>query len=212
MTSPVETTGNRGAWRTLLTPLRPNDPIAGMLASIVITGGKMVDGVEIRRTNGDSERIAFLDQAVSSVALSGDDARLLNDKNMSGQLSMKIAALAWALVVATAGAVLIFQLHRGIELQTDITALLPFEERDATIRRAKDRVTEILTERVFLLVGDNDRANARAGGAMLAKALTDSGMTRTVTYRTPSDSLEVAGRDVFSISLRTPQPTQIASV
>ena len=79
----VETTGNRDAWRTLLTPLRPNDPIAGMLASIVISGGKMVDGVEIRRTNGDSERIAFLDQAVSSVALSGDDARLLNDKNVS---------------------------------------------------------------------------------------------------------------------------------
>ena len=79
----VETTGNRDAWRTMLTPLRPNDPIAGMLASIVITGGKMVDGVEIRRTNGDSERIAFLDQAVSSVALSGDDARLLNDKNIS---------------------------------------------------------------------------------------------------------------------------------
>jgi hypothetical protein len=79
----VETTGNRGAWRTLLTPLRPTDPIAGMLASVIITGGKMVDGVEIRRTNGDSERIAFLDQAVSSVALSGDDARLLNDKNIS---------------------------------------------------------------------------------------------------------------------------------
>jgi hypothetical protein len=78
----VETTGDRGAWRTLLTPLQPTDPIGGMLASIIITGGKMVDGVEIRRTNGDSERIAFLDQAVSSVALSGDDARLLNDKNV----------------------------------------------------------------------------------------------------------------------------------
>jgi len=79
----VDTTGNRGAWRTLLTPLRPTDPIGGMLASIAISGGKMVDSVEIRRTNGDSERIAFLDQAVSSVALSGDDARLLNDKNIS---------------------------------------------------------------------------------------------------------------------------------
>ena len=79
----VDTTGNRGAWRTLLTPLRPTDPIGGMLASIAISGGKMVDSVEIRRTNGDSERIAFLDQAVSSVALSGDDARLLNDKNVS---------------------------------------------------------------------------------------------------------------------------------
>ena len=79
----VETTENRDAWRTLLTPLRPTDPIGGMLASIVITGSKMVDGVEIRRTNGDSERIAFLDQSISSIALSGEDARLLNDKYIS---------------------------------------------------------------------------------------------------------------------------------
>src|SRR5580700_4644801 len=65
----VQTNGDRAAWRTLLTPVRPDDPIAGMLASIVITGGKMVDGVEISRKNGDSERIEFLDQAVSGVAL-----------------------------------------------------------------------------------------------------------------------------------------------
>ena len=79
----VQMEGDRAAWRTLLTPVRPNDPIAGMLASIVITGGKMVDRVEISRANGDSERIGFLDQAVSGVALSGDDARLLNSKNIS---------------------------------------------------------------------------------------------------------------------------------
>jgi Outer membrane lipoprotein carrier protein LolA-like len=78
----VQTNGDRAAWRTLLTPVRPDDPIAGMLASIVITGGKMVDGVEINRKNGDSERIEFLDQAVSGVALSGDDALLLNIKNI----------------------------------------------------------------------------------------------------------------------------------
>lgn len=79
----VQTKGDRAAWRTLLTPVRPNDPIAGMLASIVITGGKMVDGVEISRANGDFERIRFLDQTVSGVALSGDDARLLEIKNIS---------------------------------------------------------------------------------------------------------------------------------
>ena len=75
----VKTTGDRGAWRTVLTPLRPDDPIAGMLASIVVTGGKMVDGVDINRTNGDWEHMAFLDQAVSGVTLSGGDARLLDD-------------------------------------------------------------------------------------------------------------------------------------
>ena len=79
----VQTKGDRVAWRTILTPVRPNDPIAGMLASIVISGGKMVDGVEISRANGDSERIAFLDQTVSGVALSGDDARLLEIKDIS---------------------------------------------------------------------------------------------------------------------------------
>ena len=110
---------------------------------------------------------------------------------------MKIVAFAWALVVAAAGALLMFQLHRGVELQTDLTALLPFEEQDATIRSAKDRVTQVLTERVFLLMGDNDRANARAGGAMLAKALTDSGMTRAVTFRTLSDSLKSLGEMYF---------------
>lgn len=76
----VKTTGDRAAWRTVLTPLHPDDPIAGMLASIVITGGKMVDGVDINRTNGDSEHMAFLDQTVSSAALSEDDARLLASK------------------------------------------------------------------------------------------------------------------------------------
>jgi hypothetical protein len=76
----IKTTGARGAWRTVLTPLRPEDPIAGMLASIVVSGGKMVDSVDINRTNGDSEHMAFLDQTVSSAALSGDDARLLDQQ------------------------------------------------------------------------------------------------------------------------------------
>jgi hypothetical protein len=76
----VKTTGDRGAWRTVLTPLRPDDPIAGMLASIVVSGGKMVDSVDINRTNGDSDHMAFLDQTISSAALSGDDARLLDQR------------------------------------------------------------------------------------------------------------------------------------
>ncbi|MHB8381507.1 MAG: outer membrane lipoprotein carrier protein LolA [Candidatus Binataceae bacterium] len=79
----IKTTGDSAAWRTVLTPLRPDDPIAGMIASIVITGGKMVDDVDITRANGDSESIAFLDQVVSSAALSGEDARLLRAKGLS---------------------------------------------------------------------------------------------------------------------------------
>jgi hypothetical protein len=74
----VKSTGDRQAWRTVLTPLHPDDPIAGALASIVIAGGKMVDSVNINRISGDSEQIEFLEQKVSSLPLSGEDARLLN--------------------------------------------------------------------------------------------------------------------------------------
>ena len=76
----VHSTGDRNAWRTVLTPLRPDDPIAGMLSSIVISGGKMVDSVDINRANGDSEHMAFLDQTVSSAPLIADDARLLDSR------------------------------------------------------------------------------------------------------------------------------------
>ncbi len=79
----VKSTGDRQAWRTVLTPLQPDDPIAGMLASIVISGGKMVDSVDINRTNGDSEHMAFLDQKVSNVPLVGEEARLLDSRPAS---------------------------------------------------------------------------------------------------------------------------------
>jgi hypothetical protein len=70
---------------------------------------------------------------------------------------MKRAAFAWALVVAAACAVLALKLYRGVELQTDMTALLPVEERDAFVQGAKERVTQILGQRVFVLIGDRDR-------------------------------------------------------
>jgi len=76
----VKSTGDRQAWRTVLTPLRPDDPIAGMLASIAIAGGKMVDSVDINRANGDSEHMAFLDQTISSFPLTAEDARLLKSR------------------------------------------------------------------------------------------------------------------------------------
>jgi hypothetical protein len=81
----VESTGDQKDWRTVLTPQRRDDPVAEFLASIAIAGGKMVDDVEIKRANGDSEHIAFLDQTVSSVALTAEDAGLLDDKPPDGK-------------------------------------------------------------------------------------------------------------------------------
>ncbi|MFZ0890406.1 MAG: outer membrane lipoprotein carrier protein LolA [Candidatus Binataceae bacterium] len=81
----VKSTGDKKVWRTVLTPQRPDDPVAEFLTSIAISGGKMVDNIDIKRANGDSEHIAFLDQTVSSVALTGEDARLLDGKPPDGK-------------------------------------------------------------------------------------------------------------------------------
>jgi predicted exporter len=110
---------------------------------------------------------------------------------------MKAAALAWGLVVAAAFAMLLLRLHRGVELQTDMTALLPIEERDPFLQRAKDRVNRLLAQRIFVLVGADDRFSARAGGGSLAKALLASGMTTALTYRIRQDNLKALGAMYF---------------
>jgi|SRR5579863_76172 len=78
----IKTIGDRNSWNTVLTPIRPDDPVAAMLASIVITGGKMVDSVSITRANGDTERLTFLQQTISSLPLSSDDQRLLSNQEI----------------------------------------------------------------------------------------------------------------------------------
>lgn len=73
----VKATGDHEAWHTVLTPLHSDDLITGAISSIVITGGAMVDRVDISRANGDSEHLTFLEQNISSMPLSADDTQLL---------------------------------------------------------------------------------------------------------------------------------------
>jgi outer membrane lipoprotein carrier protein LolA len=73
-------TGNAAAWRIALTPSRADDPVAGQLRSIVVTGGRLADLIEIHRANGDWERIQFLDLSSSTQALSNADAALLEGR------------------------------------------------------------------------------------------------------------------------------------
>jgi hypothetical protein len=63
-------------WTIVLTPARADDPAAAQLRSITVTGAKFVDGVEIRRANGDWEQLSFLQQALSAAPLAVDDTRL----------------------------------------------------------------------------------------------------------------------------------------
>ncbi|MGO9267012.1 MAG: LolA family protein [Candidatus Binataceae bacterium] len=76
----VTCSGDRNAWRVILTPLDAAGPLAARLTSVVLTGDGRIDTVDINRANGDSEHVAFLNQVVSSTPLAEPDAHLLNDK------------------------------------------------------------------------------------------------------------------------------------
>ena len=61
-----------------LAPARPDDPAMGRIQTIEMSGLDLVDDVEIRKAGGDVDHLRFVDQAVSPVALSAEEARLLD--------------------------------------------------------------------------------------------------------------------------------------
>lgn len=110
---------------------------------------------------------------------------------------MKLAAILWLGLVAIAAVYLGLRLYAGIELQTDLLALLPQEDRDTGVQRAKQHVTESIGQRIVLLVGHANRATARAAGADLADAIAKSGMASSVTFQIPVDGMRRVGSLFF---------------
>lgn len=111
---------------------------------------------------------------------------------------MKLGALLWLLAVGIAAVYLAWRAIVGIELQTDLMALLPQEERDAAIQRAKQRMADVFGRRIVLLVGHEDRAAARKAGAALAAALQQSGMTDSVQYQAGDAETKQVGEVFFA--------------
>jgi hypothetical protein len=63
-------------WRLVLQPARRNDPAAAQIASIALTGARILETVEIRRPEGDWESLAFADQVVSGGGPTPEDSKL----------------------------------------------------------------------------------------------------------------------------------------
>jgi predicted exporter len=110
---------------------------------------------------------------------------------------VKIAGVIWLVIVAAAGAFLLLRLHDGIEFQSDLFALLPQEDRDPAVQYAKQKAGALLGQRIILLVGDADRANARSAGAELASAISASDIASSVTYLLPPDGLRRLAETFF---------------
>lgn len=104
-------------------------------------------------------------------------------------------ALLWLATVLLAGGYLAFRLHEGLTFRTDLMALLPREERDPVLQRANDAVTRALSQRVVLLVGHPDPAQAHAAARMLVGSL--SGHVDIVTSGFDKGGLQELGRLYF---------------
>jgi predicted exporter len=110
---------------------------------------------------------------------------------------VKLAALVWLAVVVAACVYLTARLIAGVEFQTDLMALLPQEERDPGVQRAKNHAAAVFGRRIVILVGHAERTRARDGGAAMAKALQQSGLTQSLVYEIAGDGLRNAGEIFF---------------
>jgi hypothetical protein len=72
----VVRSGDEAHWRTDLTPRRP-DAIGMPFRDIAVSGSRFVDQVQIDKSDGDFEHLAFLDQVLSNEPLRPDEAATL---------------------------------------------------------------------------------------------------------------------------------------
>lgn len=88
----------------------------------------------------------------------------------------RLLALAWLVLLLMAGGYLTVRAVGGLELRTDLLALLPKEEQDPALSAANDRIMQKLAGRVVLLVGSEDRVGARRAASAIEDALQSTGL------------------------------------
>ena len=87
-------------------------------------------------------------------------------------------ALAWLAVVLTAALHVASAVRHGLPVQSDLMALLPREDADDALGRAKDRMAEALAGRVVLMVGHDRRDTARTAALDLRRHLEQAAVVR----------------------------------
>lgn len=105
--------------------------------------------------------------------------------------------IAWLLVVSIALGYLGWRTATGWSFQTDLMALLPSENRDPVIDRAKKVMAEAVVQRVVLLVGHSDAAVARGAAAKLATSLNERSVLQISADRPTSEAVARVGVSYF---------------
>jgi predicted exporter len=84
------------------------------------------------------------------------------------------AARAWLVMVLVIGAYLGLRANEGLELRTDLLALLPKVDQEPILQRANDQAMRIVSRTIALLVGSHDRTAAVNAAREIESALKDT--------------------------------------
>ena len=93
-------------------------------------------------------------------------------------------ALAWLALVLTAGGhTLWLWLGDHLQIDTDVLAMLPQNQRDPAVQAVTRQLTDAASRRIVVVIGGRDWNAARQGGDAFASALAGSGAKLQVRYR-----------------------------
>lgn len=92
-----------------------------------------------------------------------------------------LAAIGWLMLVLLAAGYLAWQAIHGIQLRTDLLALLPADAEEGEAHRATQRLTDAVSQQFVLLVGHPDRAIALKAASTLEEALGKSGLAKATS-------------------------------
>ncbi|MDY0885221.1 MMPL family transporter [Dongia soli] len=109
----------------------------------------------------------------------------------------RLLALIWLVVLLALTGHLAWKYHAGLQFSTDILALLPREAETPLLEKANQAVTDAVSRRVVLLIGDPDRATARDVAAKLGQTLATTGLVRLEADSLSGDRLKKLGALYF---------------
>ncbi len=109
----------------------------------------------------------------------------------------RLGAIVWILAILAAVAYLGVRLAAGVPLESNILALLPRQEHDASVQLASDRLADSLSRRFGFLVGSHSPEKAAAAARALVADLKQSGTVTAFNSTVDQDAQHKMGAAYF---------------
>ncbi|STQ91334.1 putative exporter [Iodobacter fluviatilis] len=107
---------------------------------------------------------------------------------MSNQASIRLLAKVWLLIVLAFTGHNLYLWSGHLQLDTDILAMLPQDERDPTVQNATRQLSDSASKRVVVLIGGQTWERASAAADAYAASLLESKLPLALRYKMGDES------------------------